>query len=94
MVPNLDAFASALGIYSNTGSFALTGITNNSAQGNWTTVDERDKAAFLQAAFDTDLGGVPGEGRPRHPLCRDAAALDRLHRRRRQSAARDRGQDL
>ncbi|HEX9946330.1 MAG TPA: TonB-dependent receptor [Allosphingosinicella sp.] len=58
VVPNLDAFANTLGIYSNTGRFALTGITNASARGNFTTVDERDLGAFAQAVLDTEIGGM------------------------------------
>jgi len=58
VVPNLDAFANTLGIYSNTGRFALTGITNASARGNFTTVDERDLGAFAQAVLDTEVGGM------------------------------------
>ncbi|HYG46455.1 MAG TPA: TonB-dependent receptor [Allosphingosinicella sp.] len=58
VIPNLDAFADTLGIYSNTGRFALTGITNASARGNFTTVDERDLGAFAQAVLDTEIGGM------------------------------------
>lgn len=58
IVPNLDAFADALGIYSNTGIYTLTGRDNTSAQGNWRTVRERDLAGFLQGVYNFDLGGV------------------------------------
>lgn len=58
VIPNLNAFADALGIYSNTGTYALTGTTNTSAQGNWRTIEERDLGGYAQAAFDFDLGSV------------------------------------
>lgn len=58
VIPNLDAFASALGIYSNTGRFALTGVTNTSARGNFTTVKERDLGGYGQVAFDGEVGGL------------------------------------
>lgn len=58
IVPNLDLFAETLGIYSNSGIYTLTGITNTSAQGNWRFIRERDLAGFLQAAWNFDLGGV------------------------------------
>lgn len=55
VVPNLDRFADALGIYSNTGIYALTGINNANAQGNWRTIEEEDWAGFLQIAWDYQL---------------------------------------
>lgn len=58
VIPNLDAFANVLGIYSNTGKFALTGITNTSARGNFTTVKERDLGGYGQVAFDGEVGGL------------------------------------
>ncbi|MFC3714285.1 TonB-dependent receptor [Sphingoaurantiacus capsulatus] len=58
VIPNLQAFADNLGIYSNTGRFALTGIPNASARGNFVTVDERSTAGFLQAALDSEVGGM------------------------------------
>ena len=58
VIPNLAAFEQALGIYSNTGKFALTGITNTSARGNYTTVDERDLGGYVQAAYDGEIGGM------------------------------------
>ena len=57
VTPNLDAFADALNIYSGTGIFALTGITNNSAQGNWRFIRERDLAGFAQVVWDFETGG-------------------------------------
>jgi TonB-dependent receptor len=56
VVPDLNAFASALDFYSNTGIYALTGTTNTSAQGNWRTIAERDLGGYAQAAWDVDLG--------------------------------------
>lgn len=58
VIPNLQAFADNLGIYSNAGRFALTGITNASARGNFITVDERSTAGFVQAAYDGEVGGL------------------------------------
>ncbi|MDO9490084.1 MAG: TonB-dependent receptor, partial [Sphingomonadaceae bacterium] len=58
VIPNLQAFADNLGIYSNSGRFALTGITNASARGNFITVDERSLAGFLQAVYDGEVGGM------------------------------------
>lgn len=59
VIPVINAFADAFGIYSNTGMFALTGIDNNSAQGNWVTVDERDIGGFLQGVYDGEVAGLP-----------------------------------
>jgi iron complex outermembrane receptor protein len=58
VVPNLAAFADTLGIYSNTGRFALGGINNASARGNFTTVDERDIGGFGQLVFKGEIGGL------------------------------------
>jgi iron complex outermembrane recepter protein len=57
VVPNLPLFASTLGIYSNSGIYALGGINNASAQGNWRTVNERDLGGYVQSAFVFELGG-------------------------------------
>ena len=59
VIPNLAAFADTLGIYSGTGRFALTGITNASARGNFRTVDERDLGGFGQVALNADIAGLP-----------------------------------
>ena len=58
VVPNLGAFANALGIYSNTGRFALTGVTNASARGNFNKVSERDLGAFGQLVYKGEIGGL------------------------------------
>lgn len=62
VIPNLDAFANALNIYSNSGIYALTGINNNSAQGNWREVRERDLGGFAQAVFEGEIGGMELRG--------------------------------
>lgn len=62
VIPSLDAFASTLNIYSNSGIYALTGINNNSAQGNWRKVRERDLGGFAQAVFETEIGGMELRG--------------------------------
>jgi iron complex outermembrane recepter protein len=59
IIPIINAFQDAFGIYSNQGTFALTGIDNNSAQGNWVTIDERDIGAFLQGVYDGEVAGLP-----------------------------------
>jgi len=58
VVPNIPGFDNAFGIYSNTGIYTLTGITNSNAQGNWRDIREEDYAGFLQAAWNYDLGNV------------------------------------
>jgi TonB-dependent receptor len=59
VIPDLAAFASNLNIYSNSGRFALTGIENASARGNFRTVHERDVAGYIQAVFDGQIGSIP-----------------------------------
>ena len=62
VIPDLQKFADVLGIYSGTGTYALTGINNASAQGNFRTVRERDLGAFAQAAFNFDIGNMRVRG--------------------------------
>lgn len=62
VVPNLDAFADSLGIYSNTGMFQLFGIENATARSNFRTVRERDLGAFTQLDYNFDLGSVELRG--------------------------------
>jgi iron complex outermembrane recepter protein len=62
VVPNLDLFASTLGIYSNTGLYTLTGIDNASARGNFRTVDEQDLGGYAQLDFNFPLGGITVRG--------------------------------
>jgi len=59
VIPDLNRFASALGLYSNSGRFAVTGVTNASARGSFTTVDERDLGFYGQVAYAGDVAGVP-----------------------------------
>ncbi|KRA84465.1 TonB-dependent receptor [Altererythrobacter sp. Root672] len=56
IVPNIDQFDDEFGIYSNTGTFTLTGITNTSAQGNWRTVSEQDAGGYAQTTWNMDMG--------------------------------------
>ncbi|HEX8402812.1 MAG TPA: TonB-dependent receptor [Allosphingosinicella sp.] len=58
VVPDLGAFADTLGIYSNSGIFALQGIENATARSNFRTVKERDLGAYGQVDFDFDVGGI------------------------------------
>jgi iron complex outermembrane receptor protein len=59
VIPDLAKFGDALGIYSNSGRFALTGVTNASARGNFNTVKERDLGFYGQVAYAGDIAGVP-----------------------------------
>jgi iron complex outermembrane recepter protein len=61
LAPNIDAFARAFGIYSNTGTFALASITNNSARGNNRGVEEEDSGVYVQADFNFEVG-IPFRG--------------------------------
>lgn len=62
VIPNLDLFASTLGIYSNTGIYTLTGIENASARGNFRTVEEEDLGFFGQVDFNFPVGNVTIRG--------------------------------
>lgn len=55
VIPNFDAVAQAYGIYSGTGVFALQGIENTSARGNWRKITEESTAAYVQVDFGTDV---------------------------------------
>ncbi|UYY58149.1 TonB-dependent receptor [Sphingomonas sp. S2-65] len=59
--PNLDAFASAYGVFSNSGRFLLS-QTSASARGDNRTVSENDTGGYIQAAFNFEIGGVPVRG--------------------------------
>lgn len=61
LMPDLDAFVRTFDIYSNTGTFALGGITNAAARGNNRSVTEQDEGVYLQADFNFDWG-VPVRG--------------------------------
>lgn len=56
LAPNINAFANLFGIYSNSGTFALTDITNTSARGNNRGVEEKDIGVYAQMNFSLDLG--------------------------------------
>ncbi len=58
VIPNLDRFADVLGIYSNQGRFEVTGITNASARGNFTTVRERSIGGYGQIVYDGEVAGL------------------------------------
>lgn len=62
VVPNLDAFADSLGIYSNTGIYQLFGIENATARSNFRTVEERDLGGYLQLDYNFPLGAVDIRG--------------------------------
>jgi TonB-dependent receptor len=62
VVPNLNAFADALGFYSNTGMFQLFGVDNATARSNWRTVKERDLGLWTQGDFNFDLGALRVRG--------------------------------
>lgn len=54
IVPNFGAITSLLGVYSNTGVFALQGIENANARGNFRNIQEESKAGYVQLDFDVD----------------------------------------
>ena len=71
VIPNLDAIAKAYDIYCNClktgpaggpGDFTLTSITNGNARGGNRAITETDTGTWLQAEFDTRLGGMPVRG--------------------------------
>ena len=71
VIPNLDAIASAYDIYCNclksgavggSGDYALTSITNGNARGNNRAISETDTGTWVQAEFETRLGGLPVRG--------------------------------
>jgi TonB-dependent receptor len=62
LVPDIDAYAKAYGIYSNTGIYALTNTNNSSARGQYGTVEEDDTGAYVEAQFKFDAFGLPFRG--------------------------------
>ena len=62
LAPDLDKFIATYNIYSNTGIYALTGLNNSSARGQYITVDEKDLGAYAQADFRFDAFGMPWRG--------------------------------
>jgi len=61
LVADIAAFDRTFDIYSNSGTFALSSITNNNARGNNRNVEEEDYGAFVQADFSFDIG-IPVRG--------------------------------
>ncbi|MCF8205961.1 MAG: TonB-dependent receptor [Methylotenera sp.] len=71
VIPNLDAIAKAYDIYCNClktgsaggpGDYSLTSITNGNARGGNRGIIETDTGTWLQADFETRLGGMPVRG--------------------------------
>ncbi|WP_205028313.1 TonB-dependent receptor [Oleisolibacter albus] len=60
VIPDIDAFNRLLGIYSNTGTFAL--VQNSSALGDTRSVEEEDQGAYVQGNFELELFGRPFHG--------------------------------
>ncbi|WP_167737445.1 TonB-dependent receptor [Sphingomonas parva] len=61
LTPNLDAIASAYGVFSGNPRFALS-ATSPSARGDNRTVGERDTGGYIQLAFNFELAGMPVRG--------------------------------
>jgi len=57
VVPDLDAIADLLNIYSNSGTFAVAPRQNNTR-----SVEEKDRGVWLMGEFSTDLGSIPLSG--------------------------------
>jgi len=62
LAPDINKFIDAYDIYSNTGIYALTGVENSSARGQYINVDEADTGAFVQADFRFTAFGLPWRG--------------------------------
>ena len=62
LVPDIDAYAKAYGIYSNTGIYALSNTANSSARAQYGTVEEDDTGVYGQAQFHFDAFGLPFRG--------------------------------
>lgn len=62
LVPDLEKFAATYNIYCNCGIYALTGLNNTSARGQYGTVEEKDTGAYLQADFRFNAFGLPFRG--------------------------------
>jgi TonB-dependent receptor len=61
LIPDLAAFERTFDIYSNTGMFALGGVSVATARGNNRSVSEVDHGAYLQADFSFDTA-IPIRG--------------------------------
>jgi TonB-dependent receptor len=62
LIPDLDKFAAAYDIYSNTGIYRLGGIDSANARGSFVTVREDDLGGYLQGEFHFDALGMPIRG--------------------------------
>lgn len=62
LAPDLAKFIATYNIYSNTGIYALTGVNNSSARGQYINVEEVDTGAYVQADFHFDALGLPWRG--------------------------------
>ena len=62
LAPDIDKFIATYNIYSNTGIYALTGLNNSSARGQYIDVDEADTGAYVQADFRFTAFGLPWRG--------------------------------
>ena len=62
LAPDLEKFIATYNIYSNTGIYALSGVTNPSARGQYVNVEEADTGAFLMADYHFTAFGLPWRG--------------------------------
>jgi TonB-dependent receptor len=60
--PDIDKYAAAQGIYSNSGIYAISSENNSSARGNTLSVNEHNRAAYAMASFKFDVAGMPVRG--------------------------------
>ncbi|UHQ23746.1 TonB-dependent receptor [Lysobacter sp. 5GHs7-4] len=61
LIPDMDAFNRAFGLYSNTGIFTVSN-TVAAVLGNNRSVTERDQGFYLQGDFNTQIGAIPISG--------------------------------
>ncbi len=61
LIPDIDAFNEVFGIYSNTGTFALSDSVA-SVRGNNRSVTEKDNGLWIQGEFDSEMFGRPLRG--------------------------------
>ena len=62
LVPDIQKFASQLGIFSNTGLYKLGTLENTSARGATGSVTEDDRGAYVMGKFKTEIAGLPLRG--------------------------------